>query len=209
MKTILITQRVHIIPSYQERRDCLDQRWFDFLSKISCYPILVPNNSDILQLILNNNKIDGVILTGGNNLVSYGGDAPERDHIENILINYSVNNKIPIIGVCRGMQMIQNYFKVNLERIENHVATKFLLKAKHKSQHTEYLKSLKKVNSYCNYGSFTTSNELDIVATNKHKTIFAIEHTNLPIWGQMWHPERENPFNINEINFFKNFLLGE
>ena len=52
--------------------------------------------------------------------------------------------KIPIIGVCRGMQIIQNYFGINLFKISGHI----------KVRHELYYEGKKiNVNSYHNYGT--------------------------------------------------------
>jgi hypothetical protein len=32
MKLVAITQRVTVVPRYQERRDCLDQNWARFMA---------------------------------------------------------------------------------------------------------------------------------------------------------------------------------
>lgn len=44
MKLIGVTQRVEIIQEYSEKRDSLDQKWFEFLNKCDLIPILLPNN---------------------------------------------------------------------------------------------------------------------------------------------------------------------
>ena len=85
MKRIAVTQRVDMISSHEERRDALDQRWIPFLQTINLLPILVPNNIPYVQQLIGDKSIDGILLTGGNSLVKYGGDAPERDEIEKLL----------------------------------------------------------------------------------------------------------------------------
>ena len=48
-----------------------------------------------------------MVLTGGNDLAALGGDAPERDATENALLDAAESRRLPVIGVCRGMQVIQ------------------------------------------------------------------------------------------------------
>ncbi len=81
MKLIAVSQRVDISAS-GERRDALDQRWFSFLSKCKLLPILIPNCLESAKSIVKLLQLGGVLLTGGNDLSSYGGDAPERDETE-------------------------------------------------------------------------------------------------------------------------------
>ena len=79
MKTVIFTQRVEIIESYNERRDCADQRIAEFIKECGFLPIPIPNNPDILNDAISQIEPCGIILTGGNSLVKYGGNAPERD----------------------------------------------------------------------------------------------------------------------------------
>ena len=46
---------------------------------------------------------------------------------------------------------------------------------------------------------------IPISISPKDNSIEAIQHKDYKIFGQMWHPERENPFNANNckiISFF-------
>ncbi len=63
------------------------------------------------------NLADGIILTGGediyplmyndtNNIKLCGEFDFRRDTLEKKLFDYAYNNKLPLIGVCRGMQMM-------------------------------------------------------------------------------------------------------
>ena len=45
MKLLGITQRVDIANSYGERRDCLDQRWFELIYSLGLVPVPLPNVS--------------------------------------------------------------------------------------------------------------------------------------------------------------------
>ncbi len=42
MKKIGLTQRVEVVASYQERRDCLDQSWINLLLELGYTPIPLP-----------------------------------------------------------------------------------------------------------------------------------------------------------------------
>ena len=61
------------------------------------------------------------MLTGGNDLAALGGDAPERDATENALLDAAEARGLPVLGVCRGMQLIQQRCAVPLRRVEGHV----------------------------------------------------------------------------------------
>ena len=42
--------------------------------------------------------------------------------------------------------------------------------------------------------------------TNENGIIKAMEHKKYKIFGQMWHSERENSFDKNQIRLIKNFF---
>lgn len=181
--------RVDMQENLKERRDAIDQRWYQFLNVCGFKPILLPNEESSLDLV---RKLDlhGILLTGGNSLSKLGGDAPERDAFEASLVKYAIDTKKPLMGVCRGMQVIQNFFGVNLDPIEGHA------NSYHK---IIYLNKTIKVNSYHHFGSLYSVPELIITAKSDDQVVEAVSHKHWPIQGIMWHPEREflpNPFDI-------------
>lgn len=194
MKVIAITQRVEIVPSYGERRDSLDQRWAAFLDNCGFLPLAIPNNPAALPRLLRSLQVDGILLTGGGDLVEYGGNAPERDATESALIRFSVEKRIPIVGVCRGMQAIQHFFGVRLAEVPGHVAMDHAVEMDGASQ---------VVNSYHRYGATASVPELEIRALAEDGVVEAIDHRRHPIHGVMWHPERMTPFRSFDIEMFE------
>ena len=90
------------------------------------------NRKNILNLrnYLTRNKINFVVLSGGEDI----GKNKFRDFTEINLLKYSIQTNIPLLGLCRGMQLINLFFKGKLKKIEGHVKKKNKL----------YLKSEKK-----------------------------------------------------------------
>lgn len=192
MKRIALTQRVQEVNG--EKRDALDQRWSAFCKACNILPILIPNHLPLIPSFLEYLDIQGFILTGGNTLHAYCGDAPERDEVEIAIVDYAIHCQLPILGVCRGMQLIQHYFKVRLEKVENHV----------NQPHTiTWNNRLESVNSYHLYGTKTDCSELETLAKAEDGVIEAIRHPIYPIAGVMWHPERCNPFENRDLTFVK------
>tara|TARA_B100000925_G_C21999732_1_gene470666 strand:- start:950 stop:1579 length:630 start_codon:yes stop_codon:yes gene_type:complete len=205
MKLILVSQRVSIEPSYKERRDCLDQRWSLLLEKAGLIGVMMPNNINAVQVLLQNINPNGLLLTGGNSLTKYDGDAPERDKAEVFALKYAIKKNIPVLGVCRGMQLIQDYFGVELEKIKGHVATRIELS--HESgKFGSLYKKLSNVNAYHNLGTKYTSDSLKVSAKSSRGVVMAIEHSEKNIYGCMWHPEREEPINDIDIDHIKNIF---
>lgn len=198
MKKILFTQRVEIVESYGERRDCIDQCIPRLIRECGYLPIAVINNPEVTRDLLESIDIGGIVLTGGNSLVKYGGNAPERDETEKLLLKYAIEKQIPVYGLCRGMQFVLDYFGYPLERVDGHVAVKH-----------EVSGSLanRVVNSFHNYGclweSIGVANELEIVDVSSDGVVEAVKHRDLPIKCTMWHPERNNPFENEDIMMIK------
>ena len=77
-------------------------------------PGLEDDPDEILELI------DGLILSGGNDIdpASYGAEqhpetgvtVPERDRLERALLRRAVERDQPVLGICRGMQMLNVAF---------------------------------------------------------------------------------------------------
>jgi N5-(cytidine 5'-diphosphoramidyl)-L-glutamine hydrolase len=200
MKLIAISQRVTIDTKFGERRDCLDQSWTKFLSACGLTPILVPNHCKTARSLCDSLPLTGLILTGGNDLSAYGGDAPERDATENTLVDFAEARALPVLGVCRGMQLIQHRFGVHLRRVSGHVA----------SRQTIYSDGeMLEVNSYHNFGSTETCDPLQAWAYAEDGIIEAVRHRNKKMIGIMWHPERLRPFAARDISFFERFFGSE
>jgi len=200
MIPIAVSQRVSVIAEYGERRDCLDQIWSVFLRQAGFLPILIPNNPNIARDIIESTPIKGLLLTGGNNLCEYGGDAPERDKTEKFLLNHAMKNKIPLIGICRGMQIIQHHAGVPLVQVVGHVSKKHkILTGNHQRE----------VNSFHNMGAVETSDDLEVIAKAEDGVIEAVRQRNYNIEAVMWHPERCEPFDNLDIVWFKKIFNGD
>lgn len=201
MNLLLITQRVEFVKSHNERRDSLDQRWIDFIQKCGFVPLICPNNINVTDILLKEIKVSGIILSGGNNLVEYGGDAPERDSLEYSLIDYSICSNIPLVGVCRGMQVILDYFKINMVNVENHINTNHIITSEDNIK--------KQVNSFHSMGAFDTNNEIAVIYRSEDGVLEKIRHKQYNLHGIMWHPERNIPIDMDDLIFFKKIFCGK
>ena len=153
-------------------------------------------------------KIDGIIFSGGDDLYSISKNdlSKLRDEKEKKILDFSIQECIPVYGVCRGMQFIAKHFGSTLNKISNHVAVYHKIKPTNSFWGSEYINELKTVNSYHNYGINMLSEELLSVAVAEDSSVEAFIHKTLKIFGQMWHPEREDPFNKFNIKLIQNFF---
>lgn len=196
-KIIVYTQRVEVVESYQERRDCADQNIPRFLESCGYIPVPVPNVVQALDEFMEEIKPAGILLTGGNSLTEYGGNAPERDDTDKRLLEMAIAKGIPVYGFCRGMQSILDYFGCRLETVSGHVAVR------HKIQG---IWGTWQVNSYHNQACKDVREPLYVAAKAEDGVVEAIECREYKIMAAMWHPERENPFAETDMERIKIFF---
>ncbi len=197
MIPIAVSQRVVIDPIHDERRDALDQRWAQFLLRCGLIPVPVPNQLKAAHRLLETVMVEGILLTGGGDLADYGGDTPERDETERLMIQFGRDKGLPVLGVCRGMQMIQTFFGVDLHVVDGHVATLHSICIEGKPV---------EVNSYHRFAATETVPDLEILAVAADGIVEAVRHRQERIHGVMWHPERAVPFARRDISFFRRFF---
>jgi putative glutamine amidotransferase len=142
-------------------------------------------------------QVSGIVLTGGNDLAAYGGDAPERDETETALLDLAERRELPVLGVCRGMQMIQHRAGIPLERVCGHVAHRQSISIDGRSV---------EVNSFHNFGATKVQPPLMTWAIADDGVIKAVKHAKCRMIGVMWHPERLDPFTADDVALFANFF---
>jgi gamma-glutamyl-gamma-aminobutyrate hydrolase PuuD len=197
LKSIAITQRVAVVPGYGERRDCLDQAWPRFLAACGLLPVIVPNIPELALALCAEDEVDGLVLTGGNDLVSLGGDAPERDATENALVDMAEAKGLPVLGVCRGMQVLQQRSGVRLTRVEGHVLQRQVIDVEGTPV---------EVNSYHGFGARESQPPLEVWAVAEDGVVKAVRHSTRRSIGIMWHPERRQPFAAADMALFRDFF---
>lgn len=194
MKFVGVTQRVVLDPDHGERRDALDQRWTGFLAACGLRPLPLPNQAAAALSVLENLPLAGVVLSGGNDLEALGGGAPERDAVEARILEWALARGLPLLGVCRGMQFLQHSFGIPLERVAGHTAQNHSISAEGE---------IRQVNSFHAWGSRRSCEPLRAWATAGDGVIEAVRHSEKPIMGIMWHPEREPEPRPADLELFR------
>ncbi len=208
MKKILITQRVDFISSYNEHRDALDQCWVPLLLAARLFPVLVANNLLLVKHMLAHDQFDGLLLTGGNSLMAYGGDSEVRDMVEQYLLRWAIKHQIPVLGVCRGMQLIQHHYQSPLQPVPDHIGVVKQLHVVADDQIARNYSELGSVSVYHHSGTYQSQPPLKTIAKSTDDVVMAIRHESLPIHGVMWHPEREKSMRNIHIEHLKIIFNG-
>ena len=212
-KRIGITMRVIRNEGYPEERDALSRDWEEYIKEILPDAILVPlvNEPDSVIDALRGLKIGGVILSNG----SDWGEFPRRDKTEERIVKYSLGCNLPILGVCRGMQILNILFGGTLKRgirkarKENHVRAIHKLDLAEDTPFKRLIKTDKmKVNSFHNHGILqeSVSNQFKVFATSPKGVVEGFYHPKKPIVGIQWHPERRSPSRPFDKELIANLL---
>lgn len=182
----VISQRVDVLDGRNERRDALDQAWGTTLERLAGRSVeLLPlaNRPEAAAAMLAQWQPLCIVLSGGNDL----GTTPERDQTEAQLIDYAASHGLPLLAVCRGMQMLQHHLGGTLAPVTGHVACSHAVQG----APGQNLPSLK-VNSYHKWGipHDALADDLQALYLHADGTVEAARHTHLPWLAVMWHPER-------------------
>lgn len=206
--------------------DTLEHSYITYFENLGifCIPLsnAVSNPLTFMKLL----DIQGVILTGGNNVsprlygqksVTEQGFSENRDRVETELLRFALERGLPVLGVCRGMQLINVFFGGSLiqdihlrEHSINHAGSSHI----NRIMDDDTAKILDAaeviVNSFHRQG-FTiemAAPALKIFAISEDGLVEGLYHPKYPILAIQWHPERPSATAEFDLRLIQSFLQG-
>jgi putative glutamine amidotransferase len=166
-------------------------------------PVHLPLDVEATELA---DVLDGIVLSGGSDVAAdrYGADAhpetlaePIRDEHELSLLDAAAGRRLPVLGICRGLQLLNVYEGGTLHQdVPAHArydldpsATTNQISFVPGSTLADLYGNSIEANSLHHQTVDTVGRNLVVTARADDGTIEGLEHTTLPIISVQWHPE--------------------
>ncbi len=188
--------------------------YVDAVIAAGAVPVLLPFNEDKEVMKAQASLIDGLILTGGHDVFPYNynepphpllkNTLPARDEFDFELLKIAKERNIAILGICRGMQII-NVFEGG--SLYQDLSLKDGDVMRHWQREPRYIKTQKvsiennsilsqiyeeeiMVNTFHHQGVKVVADKFRVTAKAADGVVEAIEHPDYDFFvGVQWHPE--------------------
>lgn len=207
----------------------LVDRYYKSVAEAGGVPVIIPPLADKEMIINTLDGIDGLILTGGGDVNPlWVGEEPsprlhsinrERDEAELLTVSLAYNRQIPMLGICRGIQVLVAALGGEVEQdidegftsgrlappdgvtcanvpikhsqdADRKEPTHTVTISKTSALYSLYNKERLAVNSFHHQAVRSAGPRLDISATAPDGVIEAVESSEFKqIIGVQWHPE--------------------
>lgn len=193
-------------------------------------PLIIPVNTDKENIKRQIQVVDGVIISGGVdvNPILYNEEPikelgyinPDIDEFDIIAIKTAIELNKPILGICRGLQVINvslggslyqdisyaNSFVKHFQDTKSYIAT-HQIEIDKDSILYEVLGEKAFVNSYHHQSIKDLGEGLEIIAYSKDGIVEAVQSNSSNfILGVQWHPEMMADYDKKMMDLFKLFI---
>ena len=192
----------------------MNKDYVDAVIKAGGVPLIIPFNTDKEVIISQAQVIDGLIISGGHDVSPYnygqepspllGETFPERDDYEMLLLEEAKKRNLPILGICRGFQIINVagggtlYQDLSLigksvlkhNQVSNPTLQTHKIQIEENSIISEIFGKETMVNSFHHQALDKVADDFKVVARASDGIVEAIQHKTYKfLVGVQWHPE--------------------
>jgi putative glutamine amidotransferase len=214
------------------------QDYSESLSLAGAIPLIMPylesRSEDVEYIREVLDEVDGVILPGGSDIdpalynsypeKNLGNISPERDRWELKILEIAMEMGKPILGICRGFQLINIYYGGSLKvdvcgnNDDSKIPHMALMVPKYYKTHQLQIKQNTRlakifsgdevaVNSYHHQAVDKVGDGLTVSAVAPDGFVEGIEDLNYPyLLGVQWHPEMMAAKDPIQLKLFKDFV---
>ncbi len=220
---------IGITANYADGEARLSERYYKAVAAAGGVPVIIPPLAGKDEIINTLDRIDGLLLTGGGDVNPlWVGEEPsprlhsinrERDKAELMTVRLAYNRQMPILGICRGIQVLaaalggeveqdidEGFSTGRLKPADGEESRHALLKhsqdadrsepthtveiTKYSTLYALYYKERMAVNSMHHQAVRSCGRRFTVSATAPDGVIEAIESAEFkPVMGVQWHPE--------------------
>ena len=216
-KESLQPPRIGISANRKDGLSCIAETYVQAVLKAGGAPVLIPVITDIEALTAIVNGLDGLVMSGGADINPlYLEEEPipglqdvdtYRDEFDLLLLRLAANRQLPIMGICRGHQILnvafggdlfQDIYSQNEGKILKHSQTMPREQVSHSVRITDKASKLYSilekedtiwVNSFHHQAVKETAPEFITSAIASDGINEAMEHPEKEIFSIQWHPE--------------------
>ncbi len=215
------------------RRSYVNQDYIESVIEAGGIPFIIPFNTNTSVTVEQVKNIDALILSGGHDVfpLIYGEEPkqalgetfPERDYFDITLLKTAMDLNKPVLGICRGHQIInagnggslyqdlsynKELFIKHSQSTKWNIPTHTITIEEGSFLDDIYEKNEGMVNSFHHQIINDLADGFKVIARSKDGAIEAIEKINNRnfVLGIQWHPEMMNISDIFSKKLFKKFI---
>lgn len=215
--------RIGISANRKDGLSCIADTYIQAVINAGGAPVLIPAITDIKMLTAALDGVDGLLMSGGGDINPlYVGEEPIpelqdvdtfRDEYELILLHLATARQLPIMGICRGHQLINVAFGGSIYQDIYAQREAYTLKHSQKMAREQLSHSVtfgqekRLVNSFHHQAVNRVAPEFKATAEAPDGLNEGMEHIEKPIYSVQWHPECMAAEGDEEsINLFRPFI---
>ncbi|MCC8061565.1 MAG: gamma-glutamyl-gamma-aminobutyrate hydrolase family protein [Clostridiales bacterium] len=227
---------IAVVPLWDDEKESIWMfpGYMDGIRDSGAIPIILPlsgSDEDVLEVF---EKCDGLLMTGGHDVSPSLYHEPEketcgivcrdRDRIERVLYESALAHHKPILGICRGIQLInvlqggtlyQDLPTEHAGGINHHMEPPYTNVAHYvhirKTSPLYHLLETERlgVNSCHHQAIKKLGDHLEIMVESEDGLIEAVRHTEQDfVWAVQWHPEFDFRVNQASKKIFNAFIAA-